>query len=395
MQNRSVGGQTYVITVDANMEEYQNTLQTVEQKGFVKYVDNCEGFSKEVLSTTYVRELLVLTVIYFVKQSQIQISVSENLPLSEHLYYEDVYVANNRQGAKTVLHMPELFLYGNSFIIQLKNGHFVMNDGGMREDVLYLFDYLESLAPKGEKPVIEGWFISHGHGDHVGVFYDLLKNPKEAERVCVEGFYFSEPDYTICEKFQTEKQVEFGVAGMKLFRTQEGKIPEIYRPQTGQRYYFNDITIDVLHTQEQLPEECYNGGFNDSSTWLMYTIEGQKVMLCGDAAKGSVEWVKSIYNQEDFKVDILATFHHGQNVYSSYVDYFSYKTVLYTTFVVGSQTKGHREEANARMQENAEECVSWGDGTKVLTFPYRVGEAESVPLRRWSYHPDRETPTPF
>lgn len=111
--------------------------------------------------------------------------------------------------------------------------------------------------------------------------------------------------------------------------------------------------------------------------------------------EGSIEVVKSSYEQEYFNFDIMATFHHGQNVYDCYVDYFNYKTVLYTTFVVGSQTAKCRREENERLQARAIECMSWGDGTKILTFPYQIGSAESLPLREWIYHPERKIPKPF
>ena len=34
----------------------------------------------------------------------------------------------------------------------------------------------------------------------------------------------------------------------------------------------------------------------------------------------------------------------------------------------------------------------WGDGTKVLTFPYEVGSYESVAKRAWIYNKGMERP---
>ena len=68
------------------------------------------------------------------------------------------YVKDNKEGAKTTFHMLELHDLGNSFLFQLKNGHFIISDGGRKTDLPYLLDYLGSLVPEGEKPVIEGWF---------------------------------------------------------------------------------------------------------------------------------------------------------------------------------------------------------------------------------------------
>jgi len=94
-------------------------------------------------------------------------------------------------------------------------------------------------------------------------------------------------------------------------------------------------------------------------------------------------------------LDMISVFHHGQNVYESYVNYFNYKTAIYPTFVEGSQTADHKVEENATLRKNAVECFSWGDGTKVLTFPYKLGTAKSLPMREWTYNPDRVKPAPF
>ena len=381
------GGVFQVELRGTTLEEYESYLTTMEKSGFTKYVDNgLDGLDKRVWNTTYINDDLVVTLIHIAKRNRTYISAGRDTPLSKHLFYQNEYVVGNCEGAKTRLYMPELHTYGDSFIIQLKNGNYILDDGGMPADVKYLLDYLEELTPEGQKPIIEGWFISHGHGDHLGALVMFEEQPELAERIFVEGVYFSEPEIN-------GETVQQGIKGVQNCRTVSGEVPHIYRPQIGQRYYFNDITIDVLHTQEQLPREEYCNGFNDSSTWLLYTIEGQKFLHGGDAGRGSIEVVKSTYNQALFDFDIMASFHHGQNIYENYVDYFKYKTVLYTTFVTGSQTANWHTEDNRRMQENALECMSWGDGTKVLPFPYEVGMAQSLPMREWIYHPDRQEPT--
>lgn len=274
-------------------EYYQVYLENLEKNGFVKYVDNGpQGLGNSVWNSIYTKDELVVTVIYVDKRSRMYISVGKNIPISKRLFYRGEYVTGNCRNAKTVLHMPELYLHGNCFIIQLKNGHFVLDDSGSWYDAQYLLDYLETLAPEGEKPVVEGWFVSHGHGDHVGTFSHFVDCPEYADRVYVEGIYFSETSEEVGIVTKTTREIQKGLHGMQYCRTTSGQISPIYRPQTGQRYYFNDFTIDVLHTQEQLPLQDYgtgygiNGsGFNDSSTWLMYTIDGQKFLHAGDAKR--------------------------------------------------------------------------------------------------------------
>ena len=186
--------------------------------------------------------------------------------------------------------------------------------------------------------------------------------------------------------------------GLPLLKVSDESAAPVYRMQTGQRYYFQDITVDIVHTQEQLPfaeyvNQCRPDGFNDSSAWLMYTIEGQRFLLAGDADIGSMRKVTGTYGRDFFNLTLYATFHHGINVEDFFTDYCNIKTVLYTTWWgrrdLPSCSEKYREKENRHLQETAEEFMCWGDGTKVLTFPYTSGSAQTLPPQTWSYHPQR------
>ena len=178
---------------EISKEEYLQYLSSLEAKGFVKYIDNGDGFDGTVFSSTYTKEEQIVHVTYFLREKRMSISYYEGV-LSQHLLYQDSYVEGNMRKTKTTMHMLELFRLGNSFVIQLKNGHFIISDGGMAADLPYLLDYLEKLVPQGEKPVIEGWFITHAHGDHCGALCQFSKHMEWLDRIFVEGVYYSSPN---------------------------------------------------------------------------------------------------------------------------------------------------------------------------------------------------------
>lgn len=110
---------------------YRAYLKPLEKREFIKYVDNgLQGLQNCVWNSVYTKEELIVTVIYVAKRDRMYISVGNNIPLCKHLFYSDEYIMNNCENAKTRLHMPELYIHGNCFIIQLKNGHFVLDDSG-------------------------------------------------------------------------------------------------------------------------------------------------------------------------------------------------------------------------------------------------------------------------
>jgi len=389
------GDGLYVLDIqNSSMNAYKDYLKTLTKAGFKFYADNGEnGIDEAVYTATYQKDKLVVTVTHVVATGKTYISADDNQPLSEHLFYKEEYIAQNKDGAKTVLHMPELYSNGNSFILQLKNGHFILNDGGMTADVYYLLDYLETLVPENEKPIIDAWIISHAHGDHMGVMQEIVAKKKDfVNRFYVEGVYFNEPSKKIFTEWDPESMgaAAFVKGFAQIAKTTTGEHPLVYRPQAGQRYYFNDVVIEIPYSQELLVMENYRQNINESSTWCMYHIDGQKFLLAGDADLGGIEAVMEIYESKYFDMDIFSVFHHGINVWDKFTDYCKFDTLLYTSWRQGSiwvdEIWAGRPQENEYMRKAAKEVYHYGDGGNVLTFPYQVGTAKKLPLCDWRYH---------
>lgn len=392
-----VGDKTYLINVNGTVkEDFDAYLVTLEEGGFTKYADNGEnGIGGAVYNAIYTKEKLVVNVTHMVKINKTYIYASNGLPLSEHLNYKDEYVANNVEGAETTLHLMELYDRGTSFVLQLKNKHFIVIDGGLNNDAFYLLDYLEKLAPNGEKPVVEAWFFSHAHGDHMGALQEMVENSECLNRILVNGFYYNDPSQEVFQELGASavKKTYISMAASRL-KTEDGKNPEVYVPQAGQRYYFNDISIEIAFSQDAYHKSNIGTDVNDTSTWCVYNIEGQKFMEIGDAATGSISAVKRIYDSEYFDLDMYAVSHHGINVYDDFTDFLSYETLIYPCYRVGSIyyeiAKYACVEQNAYMLAKAKEAYGFGNGTVVFTFPYAVGTADVLAPTDWIYHKDVE-----
>lgn len=394
------GDNVYMVTVNGtNKAQYEAYLQTLKDAGFTFFADNGEkGIAESVFTASFTKKDLTVTVTYVANDETVYLTSSNKMNLSEHLIYKDEYQANNVDGMKNTLHMLELYDYGNSFVFQLKNGHFIVSDGGSSNDIQYLIDYLESLTPNGEKPIIEAWFISHAHGDHNGALASLTSDTDLLQRIYIDGIYLSMPNNEALAAVNSTNMMK----NMMMIQTlpsfakaSDGSNTKLYRPQTGQKYYFCDVVIDIMHTQEQLPTEDYaNMDLNDSSMWTMFHIDEQKFMLSGDADKGSMSIVMRTYPKEYFEMDIYASFHHNLNNWLPFLELCTVKTTLFTTSGTEPQNKAAGEingaGANAWLMKNSLDYYSWEDGGKVLTFPYKVGTARSLPMQQWTYHASRE-----
>lgn len=376
------GAGNYGITVDqVTKAEYEAYLEKLSECGFVKYVDNGVGLYEAIYTATYTKENRVVTVTYLAPIERMQISVCFDQPLSTHLFPENNWECGVKADEKTSLSMLEVKRFGNSFVIQLKNGHFLINDGGFEWDTWHLVNYLESLTKTGEKPVVDAWIISHGHRDHCGVLRAVVLDPGYSDRIYVEGIYFSAPsDKVIALDVAARSDIAYLFDAAQLLRTTTGEKTPVYRPHTGQRYYFCDVTLDILLAQEQLPYLEYSGDLNDSSTWCMFTIEGQKCLLAGDGCEGGMNLILKLYDREYLRLDVFSVLHHGWNTRKDFTDYCTFRTVLHTR-------KGgflpQRLEQNQYLYQSCQEWLEWEDGTKVLTFPYEIGTAKTMPLVQW------------
>lgn len=371
-----------IVVNSTTIENYQSYVNLLKKAGFEKFVDNGEdGFDNSLYSTILKKEELVVTIMFAEKTGETFVSAEYNQPLSEHLFYDKSYVKGNKKDAKTTFHMLELHDLGNSFLFQLKNGHFIISDGGRKTDLPYLLDYLESLTPEGEKPVIEGWFFTHSHVDHTGVLSGLMSDAQAASRIYVNGIYFNLPGKAAFAKDPTSRPssqyIDFAAMALK---TVDGEKPGVYRTTAGQRYYFNDLTIDIMMSQELVSPTEFHTDINETSTWCMVNLEGQKVMMVGDASRGSMANVLRVYSPMYLSMDVMTAMHHGSDTWNDFTDFSSVKTVLIPRHVFVESP------ANLYLKEKAEEVMIYGDGSKVLTFPYTVGTAVTLPHMEWIYH---------
>lgn len=373
------GDEDYIIPIDGTeLDDYKAYVELLGKQGFEKYCDNGEdGLEGNVYTTTFTKDKLVLNVIHIVRMNRTLIAASKDLPLSEHLIYKDEYVADNIGGAKTKVHFPELnIVNGYSSIIQLKNGHFIIQDGGGAADAEDLVAYLEALTPEGETPVVEGWFLSHSHTDHIGAIEEMALSPLLAKSVYIEGVYFFYPSKDNFGTSEGHVEINRLYFALEAFKTQDGKEVPIYRPQLGQKYYFNDIVIDVSATLEVLPFESlplYH--YNDTSVLFMHHIDGQKFLTTGDASHSILRIAMQVFPEEYFDIEVYAVPHHGLNQSYYFTDYCTIDTAL---FPRGQMNVPDKPEETAYFQDSVQEYFFRPQGDVILTFPYTVGTAEII-----------------
>ena len=356
------GSGNYMVTIEdvvlgetdgSTAKSYYGYLAALGANGFSAYGNdnglNSEGVYNEIYTKGSEWVVNVTYISYKENDSvtpKIYITFNTGQPLSTHLKATNVASVNYSAADgysvahdKVTYHMLESSYAGfgaGSYIMQLKNGHFIIIDGGILDDVAYLFEYLESLAVDENgnklKPIVEAWIFSHQHSDHMGPMLGIMKDVNSYKnRIYVEGFYYNEPNGDIVETYAKDSYSL--VQALKncaahVLTTTEGKAPQVYRIQTGQRYTFDGVEMDVMLSQELLTvadyEATYNtnnsyqqDSFNDTSTWCMFTIgegnDAQKLLSSGDGSYSGKKYVCDMYSSSYMTVDVFTALHHGLN----------------------------------------------------------------------------------
>lgn len=208
---------------------------------------------------------------------------------------------------------------GMGFIIRLRDGSFVIIDGGMGDpdsvDSDKLMNILREQAPAGtEKPVVAAWLFTHLHGDHIGVFNCFsLDHHDDIE---LQSIYCNFPKDEETAKSDSPYMLDDTIYRYTQFRKNMKEfyadVPVI-RPHTGNKFRIRNAQFEILSTLEDIvPKTILDGGMNECSVLYKMTLEGQTVLWTGDIA--FIATATAVEQFGDYlKSDILQMAHHGVN----------------------------------------------------------------------------------
>ena len=360
---------------DTTLDAAQSLVADMKAFGFTEYVSS--NINEDCYYTALTFGDYVYAVTYFVNTQELYISASEEQKLSPYMNETYFETAVNTEKGEPYTEYSDVTITsvaldggGDCFVIRLKNGHYIVVDGGTsrqtdREKVAAAMG-ATTASDKTGKPqvVVDAWFFTHAHSDHAGVWRGGVYGALNVD-VYIKGFYYNftekwHEDATITvgdESFdgytnaayyyvdQDSKGVnyyrkgigdtsEFFVEWTAAKRTAaNGNTPAwgsknipIYRVQAGQKFYFDGMTVEVPYTQEQVQPSEINLDLNGTGSWFLFTDDyGHTFLDAGDAERFNAEHVAELYSTdyELFGADVGKTFHHGLNPLVKYVGDYS------------------------------------------------------------------------
>ena len=376
------GDGTYITKyVNTTLDDAEALIAKMKAFGFKEAVAN--NLNEDCYYTALTFGKYVYTVTQFVKTSETYVSVSSEQKLSPYLDAEYYTTAVNKDGgepytAYTDVKITSVALNngGDAFVIRLKNGHFIVIDGGTnnqtdRDAVAAALgasaDEYNAGTKNNPRIVVDAWFFTHAHADHTALFRGGIYGGIQVD-VYIKGFYFN-----FAQKWHEETPINIGSEAAPemvnafvnkayayadqdengknyytkgtgdtsewwVYRTATHKTASnvnnptwdgastkvnvpIYRVQAGQKYYFDGLTVEVPYTQEQVQPSEMQLDLNGTCSWFLLTYQkadgtdGSTFLDAGDAERWNAEAVTELYssNYKIYGTDVMKTFHHGLN----------------------------------------------------------------------------------
>ena len=293
-----------------------NTLYAFWQEGYTRLdVDTVTGAKFNVFLLTKGEELVTVYWLYEQKEVRITWETTTAGELS-------VLQKNATTGTGTVTMVQigvergeavDNPMIGLCYIFKLANGNAIVIDGGYYYDECAANVYgalakLDVAKNEDGQFVIEAWIFTHGHGDHNGVFNNFA--PLYADKVDVLNFLY---------QFSANEDIGAvggGKAGEEAFHELcKETYPEanFINPHVGLKYYFSNVTIDMLYTPDVHWDTADNKitYYNDSSL-IFNVLGGGTGFLCmGDAGEIAATRSWQLFEARAYTSGILQIAHHG------------------------------------------------------------------------------------
>lgn len=338
------GGATYSCTSDsdidgkqlvlanAHLNSYNSYIADLEAMGYAKYTTN--DINGNLFATLYNSEY-TLNVGYYENRDECRIIMEPFTPKTLIGLESD----NNRPTVTTTQitmlgceYQSSNGSYkgnGLSLLYRLSDGSFVVVDGGHTTNSAIFADNLINAIKEQAKGYATGkdiriaaWFITHAHGDHMGMFRSEVAKFKQftVERVIANLMSDSEFEKSLGSSYGSNFSSGEGTARTYVRQSAKALGAEMVVCHTGQRYYIGDTVFEILYTVDDFAPKIANALNTSSLLFRSITTDksgkSTRVMVMGDVTGPAMEICNEIYGTE-LRSEVVQVAHHGYGTWGN------------------------------------------------------------------------------
>lgn len=286
----------------------------VAQLKELEYTKHQELDNACIHSATYCKDQLVMHVYYLKRTAELRVIVQSDavLPINAYEYKRVCDVAVTQLGTYNA---PAVYV-GMGYLIRLEDGTFVVIDGGQTPeyDAKLLYDTMLAQKPDGiDDIVITAWIVTHGHGDHCGVFIKFLDAYED--KVTVKMMIGNDASDLVYQSFVDGHGRWFD------FNSANGKFGGCVhmKAHTGQQFRLPGVTLTVLYTHEDFFPAIMRA-CNDVNIVVDAVVKGEvakapvtagetRFVFLADITQGNQNLIR-MYG-EHMRCDVMQIAHHG------------------------------------------------------------------------------------
>ena len=306
---KDAGDGSYVLMFQkANTDTVDAYLSKLSKDGYSEYASNTIDSNQYY---TYTNSDNVVTVAFTNYNKEMKVIVEKQsdtaLPTRQS---DNVWTAVN--GMTTTISQLGLYyeydgkndyVNGMSYVIRLKDGSFIVIDGGHDKpiDGDRLYNVMKKQSSDPNNIVIAAWFFTHGHGDHTGFFKSFCQ--RYSSKVTVEQFVYNFPS--------NDEISDTDQAGAKGNVAKYFKNASVVKAHPGQEFHIRNSKITVLYTNDLWAygqQELTTA--NEASLVFSVELENTKFMVLGDYYD-DLGILRKLYTAATLKSDIMQVSHHG------------------------------------------------------------------------------------
>ena len=369
----------YLCFEKATEEGYLEYRTQLENEGYKFHQENQIG---DNLYATYYNDAANTTIhtYYLAREKTVRVAVDRGtsvLPVNED-------TSKNKGPAVTdttftLFDFNSAYNWGNSFIMTLEDGSFIIHDGGDNEkgvegtELWKLLNHLNKR--KDKKIVIAAYILSHAHKDHHEGFDAMFEAHVNDSKFVLERIIYSEAGVTQDYKFYTNGNH----STKSLTEYAKQAKATIHKAHTGQTFQIRNLKVEIFFTTETVYPRS-PGKYNDTSMVTRFTFgEGddkQTMLITGDVQRIACERMEVVY-AEDLKCDILQLAHHGNGGTINFYNYCAPSVLLITTTdekwakYMNPSSNGEYNAINITLanQKNMRLLIAADDGHKTIKLP--------------------------
>ena len=320
---------------DKSLEDYEGVCVFYKNDGYTVYSSNDMGGN---LATTLVKDEAMAHVYWHSKTGELNIVTSAtagaSLPVANPEVTDGDYEC-------TVVQMQDTIREnGMGYIIQLKDGSYIVYDGAYSHQADKIESYLLSNYKGEGKPIIRAWVLTHSHDDHTPTFSTLSNR---ADKFVVENIIVAPMnDEVYAPRNNEEKYLP------TTFYTDAAKFEgaNIVFAHTGMTFKFCNLNMEIIYSPESYYKTTTDlGNFNNTSIVSRLYDDDYSALFNADVGIEGSTIIENLYGRY-IESDMCQISHHGvEDVPLTYYDKVNASILFYPcNRWLYDQTDRHYEE---------------------------------------------------